>query len=421
MERFCEKCLCDPCICTQIVNHSQRQFDIFAAANLIQALKMAPANTAIVSKSGNDGTASVGGGHFLTINGAITAINVASLTGVTIYVFPGTYDETVVIPAGNSLRGLHLNTVTIRKQNVTSSTTLLTMGESSRVEDITLSLTSSSHVTLTGVSFPGTTSQTAKLRTVVLTVDNSTATTTGTSNVYGIRSTGTGVPDNSVSALRASTITVRSAGLGNKRALLVDTAANNFHSRDVNFLVTNAGGSGSYIGVEVNQSGAQASIRLASINAPSADISQTAGTIALSSVDLRNSTANGLSFTTLQQPNTLLWADPGNLPGGATRFYRPGTSAVGSTEIFVRLSQKAVVKAVAIRSITGPGGAVTDTWTVRKNGVDTGLTVTLTGSQTSNVNSTTSVNFAAGDTISLKVVTGGGTATTDTVIQVDIF
>jgi hypothetical protein len=68
-------------------------------------------------------------------------------------------------------------------------------------------------VNLAGGSFSGTTSQTARLRTSVITVDHSAAST-----IYGIHSFGTGTPDESESAIRALTVTVKSVGLRNKRA-----------------------------------------------------------------------------------------------------------------------------------------------------------------------------------------------------------
>lgn len=387
----------------------------------IEQILISRPNIALVTKSGDDSTAFIGGNPFKTINGAISAINASSATGITILVFPGIYDETVTIPAGNALRGVNLLTVTIRQQNVTSNATVLTMGENTRVEDVAVLLTSSSHVTLTGISFPGTTSLTAKLRTAVVTVDNSTAATSGTSNVYGVHSFGTGTPDESETAMRAVTITSRSAGLGNKRALLVDTNPHNFHCRDINLLTTSSGGGGSYIGAEVNQSGAQLSLRLTSIRGTTADISQTAGTIFLSATNLQNSNANGLGFSTILQPPIIIWADPGSLPTGGVRFYRPGTAAVSTTEIFIRLGQKSVINSLGVRAVTGPGGTNTDTWTIRKNGVDSPLTVSLTGAQTSNINNNVSVTFQAGDSISLKITAATLSTTTDTVIQVDIF
>ncbi|MGN4267819.1 hypothetical protein ACTFNM_01915 [Bacillus cereus group sp. BCN115] len=387
----------------------------------LQELLISRTNTAVVMKSGNDSTAFIGGNPFKTINGAITAINTTGATGITIFVFPGIYDEKVVIPNGNSLRGISLWTVIIRQQNATSNTTVLTMGENTRVEDITVLGTSSIHVDLTGIAFPGTTSQTSRLRTAVITVDNSTASTSGTSNVYGIHSFGTGIPDESISTVRATTITVKSAGLGNKRAILVNTNSHNFHCRDVNLTTTSSVGAGSYIGAEVNRIGAQLSLRLASIQGTTADISQSAGTLILSSANLINSNANNLGFSTVLQPTTIIWADPSGLPTGGTRFYRPGTAAVSNTEVFIRLSQKSVVKSLSIRARVGPGGTNTDTWTIRKNGVDTPLVVSLTGAQTSNITNNISTTFQAGDSISLKVTVSTLSAITDTVIQVDIF
>lgn len=379
------------------------------------------ANTAFVMKTGNDSEGTIGGNPFKTINGAITAINATGATGITIYVFPGIYDEKIIMPSGNSLRGVSSSTVVICQQNVGVNTTLFTMGENTRVEDITLLLTSSNHVDLIGVAFPGTTSQTAKIRTTSITVDNSTASTTGTSNVYGVHSFGTGNPPDSVDTIRASVITVNSAGLGIKRALMVNTNANRFNCRDSNLLITNAGGVGSYIGAEVNQAGAQLVIRASTVQGVTADISQTAGMLSISTTNLHNSHANNLGFSTVLQPSMIIWGDPGGLPKGTVRFYRPGSASVSTTEIFIRLSQKCLLKALSLRAVIGPGTSNTDTWTIRKNGIDTPLTVSLTGSQTSTINNNVSVSFQAGDSLSLKVTTSSGTAVSDTVLQVDVF
>lgn len=109
------------------------------------------------------------------------------------------------------------------------------------------------------------------------------------------------------------------------------------------------------------------------------------------------------------------------LPKGTFRFYRLGSASVSTTEIFIRLSQKCLLKALSLRAVTAPGISNTDTWTIRKNGIDTPLTVSLTGSQTSTINNNVSVSFQAGDNPSLKVTTSSGTAVSDTVLQVDVF
>ncbi len=62
-------------------------------------------NTAIVTKSGDDSKGAIGGTPFFTINGAISAIHTSGATGITILVYPGIYDEKMVIPPECSLWG----------------------------------------------------------------------------------------------------------------------------------------------------------------------------------------------------------------------------------------------------------------------------------------------------------------------------
>ncbi|MBY6037268.1 hypothetical protein KUV80_11410 [Fictibacillus nanhaiensis] len=382
-------------------------------------LLIARANTAVVTKKGDDRLASIGGKPFKTINGAITAINTLRAKGITILVFPGIYEETVSIPAGNSLQGLCCSTVVITKQEVTSNTTLVTMGEQTTLESVTLLLTSSVHVSLIGVAFPGITTRSAIVKQVAIEVDNATAPSSGTSNVYGVHSYGTGLPDISIDNINNSTIIARSAGLGNKRALLVDTNSHNFNCRNSVFLTTRSAGGGSYIGAEVNASGSLLNLQGCSIEGQTADISQTAGSLNIGSTDLILSNANSLGFSTTWQPSILVWAQSGVIAAG-TSYYRPGTAALTSTDVFIRLSQKCVIKTLSVRSLVGPGIGTTVVWTIRKNGEDTPLTVSMNNSQTSAINEAISVNFDAGDNISLEVTVGNLSTIADTVVQVDV-
>lgn len=381
-------------------------------------------NTLIVDSAfGNDSNGAKNGPPFRTIQAAVA---VAS-SGDCICLHPGTHTLTagVTLPTGVNLVSLSLYSVTVQMLNVTADTTLLTMGEGCAVENVSFNLTSTQHRTLKGVVFPGTTSATAKLRLVNITVDNSGAGDGGTSNVYGIHHTGSGAPNDSTNAVRNSTVVVNSAGLGNKRGILCDSASagNEISFRDTNVRVSRTGAAaGSYIGIETNHANASISFRTGAVNsAVTADISQTAGTIEVGSTHLHNSTANGLGFQTTLQPNNVIWGDSGGMPSGATRFFRFGTDAVTANEPAIRLSDQTLVWNLTILAVTAPGAGKTDTWTVRKNGVDTLLVGTLSNAETSKIISNVSVTFSPGDTLSLKVVTAGATAASDIQVTVDMY
>ena len=220
---------------------------------------------------GNDSTATIGGTPYKTVNKAITDSAAATSTvPLTVWVMPGVYELTsgITLPPYVCLRGMNTQTTTIQMTSVTSDTTLITMGSPSRVEDLNLLLTSSGHYTLKGIIFGGTTTTDAKIRTSTLTLNNSGASSSGTSNVYGIECTGTGTigPNSFVSnATRGSTISVYSNGGGNKRGILISNS-NVVTLRDTNVYVaapTNTTSStGSYVGVETNDPGNTGSIQL---------------------------------------------------------------------------------------------------------------------------------------------------------------
>jgi hypothetical protein len=139
----------------------------------------------VVAKNGNDTT----GNPYLTVEAAVAA----ATAGKTIWIMPGIYDldAGITVPDDVCIRGLNVQTCTLQMLDVTVTTTLLTMGVRSRVEDLTLKLTTSdSDIDLTGVEFDRTTTSDAKLRTCVITVDNSAVAYTGVSNVYGILCSG---------------------------------------------------------------------------------------------------------------------------------------------------------------------------------------------------------------------------------------
>ena len=376
-------------------------------------------NTLRVDKIyGSDANGQREGAPFLTINAALAQAH----PGDTVWIFPGIYEESIVIPDGVAIRGFNAGGVIIRRNSIVIDTDLVVMGESTRLEDVSLQMISQNHVRLRCIVFPGTSMTTSRVRTVQLLVDNSGASPFGDSDVIGVHSIGTGFPPEAVSTMRAVTIIVHSTGAGNKRGILIDTMPHQFNVRDVNVMVSRVGSenSGSYIGVEVNQAGATFVGRSMSIGGTNADISQSAGTLILGMTDLLNANANELGFTDKFYPIQLIFSDPSELPGGAIRYMRPGTGTAAPYDIFLRAAQKCVIKAIHVRAAIGPGLGATDTWTLRKNGQDTPLSVSLSDMQTKAINERVSVTFMQGDDISVKVQTSPSSTTQDIIVNLDL-
>jgi hypothetical protein len=407
---------------------------------------------------GNDSTASPGGSPYLTIQAA----NSAAVSGQTISVLPGTYTLTsgITLTPGICLKGFNIQTCKIQMINVTANTTLITMGENCRIQDLTLSLTSVQHHTLVGIEFPGTTTQTSKFRYCVLTVDNSTATSNGISNVYGILCSGTGSLNEatfSLNCLKGSTINCKSNGGGNKRGVLI-TGSNQVSSRDMNIYVASpSGNTGSYVGVETAHIGGTGSIQLrsTSIGAPkqipgisSSDILQTYPSVIINptylasagiqvgpGTDLVTKSAGGKPFTTYTYPTTLYYGIRGmitNTRSGwlwlGTQFFSNSTPKYPDTSLppaRYRVQQPLIISGMMIAASNSSVGDTT-TITVCKNastntpnGV-TSMVLHLTGTNTSASYYNSSVDCIPGDYISIYFTTNSITIE-DVNIQIDMF
>jgi hypothetical protein len=230
--------------------------------------------------NGNDLTGTVNGPAFKTVEAAISYINTNSLTGVTIWVMPGTYTLAsattgITIPDTCSIRGMSVQTtrIAMNASNPGGTVTLLTMGENTRVEDLTFTLTSTNATTnLAAIHLPGSTSVTSKLRTTVVTVDNSTVPVGSTTNVYGVLSDGTGALNAgtfSFNTLKGSTLNVYSNGSGNKFGIYQpNTDANQLSTRDMNIYVRapiDAASLGRYVGLYTDNNNSQIQTRSTTI------------------------------------------------------------------------------------------------------------------------------------------------------------
>ena len=396
---------------------------------------------------------------------------VAAVTsGQTVWIHPGTYTLSagITLPNGISIRGLSLQT-TILQMNVTTNTTMITMGENCRVEDLTMNLTctgTNDNLTLIGMQFGGTTSQTSKLRTAVININNSTMAKTLTSNVYGIVFNGTGAltPSSfSFNSLKGSTINVYSNGLGAKRGVLVSNS-NQASTRDLNVYVAappDTDSTGSYVGVEtndpVNNTGSiQMRATTCGIVYPitgqtytASDILQTTpptittptylaspGIQVGPGTDLVTKSAGSKGFSSYIYPTTLYYGLKGNITSGPSSggYLWPGTQAAsagvfpdpGLPAAYYRCQQPVLIAGLYCALNVAPGGATSVTWTVRVTPVggaitDTLFTVTLTGAQVTGTFYNSSYRCNTGDQINVFVSYTGATAAHDMTVQVDLF
>ena len=319
---------------------------------------------------GNDSIAPTNkfGYPFKTINGAISNISATQ----TIHVLPGTYNETLVIPTGIAIRGENVQTVTIQSANSTSNTTLITMGTNCRLEDVTMTLYSSNAVDLIGINYPTGTSQNSKLRTTVLNVSSTGATSKSTIGVY---SGGTSALSYSIShAIRATTINVASQNSGLTRGLYV-VNSNRFSARDTNFSALGT----SSIGVETTNISSFAELKQCSINGSVYDINRTAGTIQLSATDLINATANSNSFSVNTEPAPIYFGVVGNI-GNGTNYLVPGTVIYNDlpTTFGLPFPQRVIIFQGVFTSGNALTGIQSATFNLRKNGTTGNIFMTAT-------------------------------------------
>lgn len=173
--------------------------------------------------NGSDTIATVTNGlPFKTITGAMNAISssgiASSVNPVVVWIMPGIYNETVTMQSYVSLIGLSEGSgaqgspnagVIIQQLNVTSNTTLISMADNSRLQNVSLNLTcaSATPTALAGIAFSsGTSSATARVQDVTLSMNVTNFSSSGT--IYGINATSTGTPSQDLPAVTNSNIYV---------------------------------------------------------------------------------------------------------------------------------------------------------------------------------------------------------------------
>jgi hypothetical protein len=338
---------------------------------------------------------------FLTIGGALS--NAAA--GELVNIRPGTYNEKLTIPANVNVSGVGAQAVVIQQLNVTSNTTLLTMGSNCRVENFTANLSSASNVDLIGVDFPDGTVPTAKLRNSIWTI---TSTAVGSNAITGCRSAGTSATTfASANMIQRSTINVISSSTGPSRGILV-SGSNRFSVRDIVIYARGAGNN--IVGVETTDPGAFFDSKTTTINGATHDINRTAGTIQLGFTDLVNNDANGNSFTVSTEPAHIFYGVIGNV-GNGTSFLAPGSipyNSLPTTEFGLPFAQPVMVFEGVFRA-TNPLTTGVATFTLHKNASSNAafITATLDSNNQTVVSDTTSEKIDVSDVLVVKLVTTG--------------
>ena len=418
---------------------------------------------------GNDSTASVGGLPYLTIQAAIAAAS----SGQMINVLAGTYTLTsgITIPNGVTMYGTARKN-TIIQLSVTTTTTMITMGENCIIENFTLNFTgtgTNDNITLTCVLFSGTTSQTSSLERVIINVNNSTMLKTLTNNVYGINASGTGTLSQysfRKNAVKTSVINVYSNGQGIKRGILI-SGSNPFSTTNSTIFVDapiNTDSTGSYVGAESADANNIGTIQLRSttvgVKTPTvgqtftaSDILQTNPTTIINpsyllspgiqigpGTDLITKSAGGKGFSTYVYPTIIFYGLKGAITSASNNSYLwPGTQSIANNNFpdptlpaaYFRVQQPALLSGLFVSTNVSPGGTNTMTFTIYYTPLGgsltiTPFTVTLTDGQTSGTFYNSSINVNTGDFIHLHLsyTSGGGgnsNQSNDITAQIDLF
>ena len=340
------------------------------------------------------------------------------------------------------------------------------MGENCRIEDLTITLTSSEPVNLTAIELGGTTSQTSKIRTCVINVNNSSVASASTTNVYGLVYDGSGSLNASIfsfNSIKGSTVNVYSNGAGNKRGILV-SGTNQVSTRDTNVYVAAptdlSGSTGSYVGIETNDSSGIGSIQLRTTTAgvvfpivgngyTASDILQSTPAIITNptylasagiqigpGVDLVTKSAGGKGFSTYIYPTTIFYGLKGNIHDADTSGYLwPGTQQIQHNQFpdttdppaYYRIQQPALLSGIYASLNTAPGATYEVTISVKctPNGgsITTIYDLPISGTSTTDTYYSFSYRLNTGDKIHVQMsyTDSKSNAAQDLTVQLDMF
>ena len=314
---------------------------------------------------------------FLTITAALTF----ALPGQEVFIYPGIYNESITVPVGVALRGANsLNTI-IQQINPTISTTVVKLSQNTRLEDLTINISLASTSDPIGPYVAVEVLTGASINTKIRTCNISASLLSGSTNIYGILSSGISNLGVTIShTVRSTSINVIATGTGLARGIYIN-GSNRFIIRDVIVFCTGTGTN--LVGCEVNDLSGLCvlSIRTSTINGLKADLLQTSGFIYTGTTDLINHTAPQ-SFNVDIQPSYTYFGFIGFPGGNLTYYLPPSVIPIASVSVTTPYQFKFITTTLLISISIGYSGSIalgeSVTFSIYKNGVLTGLTATLT-------------------------------------------
>lgn len=120
--------------------------------------------------------------------------------------------------------------------------------------------------------------------------------------------------------------------------------------------------------------------------------------------------------------NLLVFGVVDAVGGGATVYPLPGngSAAEAAAELKVPVAKVCTAKNLYVKMVTAPGGAVTDTITVRLGAADQALTCTVVGAATTGNDTANTFAVAAGNELSVKYVSGAGSVAADVIVSFEL-
>jgi len=356
-------------------------------------------NVVLVDKIFGDDALGVRNGYpFSTIK---EAMGVAQPYDV-VYVNPGFYLETINMPSDVSIVGKSSTKCFIGNTGATGNTDVITMSSNNSISRMNIYLTSSTHSQLKGVVFPSASATSCTLLDCNINIDNSSADTGGSSNVYGVSFENSGSSTRRKMNIKNCNINVNSIGFGNKRGVNVSGISSpNISYSDI-YCSPGVTSPGDFVGIS-SSTGSSCNITHSNINGFVNDIQGgTGATINIEFTQLANFTSGNFGFNSnpievwdynvLGTPNTQVLPVPS--------IYDNSYVSGQSINIFKRCILKGFNVYIVTPSVSTRAGA----FNVRRNGVSV-WSMNLTASTSQFYYPfATSLTFEAGDTVDISYI-----------------